>query len=47
MTAAAESTGIDIRLGHPQQTYRITGRLVAQDTENLCPAPLSMFAART
>ena len=32
VTAGAESTGIDIRLGHPQQTYRITGRLIAQDT---------------
>ena len=28
----AESTGIDIRLEAPQQTYRITGRLVAQDS---------------
>jgi len=28
----AESTGIDIRLGEPQQTYRITGRLLAQDS---------------
>ena len=32
VTSGAESTGIDIRLGHPQQTYRITGRLMAQDT---------------
>jgi len=32
VTSGAESTGIDIRLGHPQLTYRITGRLVAQDT---------------
>lgn len=32
VTAASESTGIDIRLGHPQQTYSITGHLVAQDT---------------
>lgn len=32
VTAGNESTGIDIRLGHPQQTYMIIGRLVAQDT---------------
>jgi hypothetical protein len=32
VTAGAESTGIDIRLGHPQLTYVITGRLMAQDT---------------
>ncbi|HEX3230006.1 MAG TPA: carboxypeptidase-like regulatory domain-containing protein [Pyrinomonadaceae bacterium] len=32
LTAGVELTGIDIHLGHLQQTYRITGRLVAQDT---------------
>jgi carboxypeptidase family protein len=32
VAAGNESTGIDIRLGPPQQTYTITGRLVAQDT---------------
>lgn len=32
VTAGSESTAIDIRLGPPQQTYTITGRLVAQDT---------------
>ena len=32
VTPGSESTGIDIRLGQRQQAYRITGRLVAQDT---------------
>ena len=32
IAAGSEATGIDIRLGHPQQTYSITGRLLAQDT---------------
>jgi len=32
VTAGGESTGIDMRLGHTQLTYMITGRLVAQDT---------------
>ncbi|HWP56051.1 MAG TPA: carboxypeptidase regulatory-like domain-containing protein, partial [Pyrinomonadaceae bacterium] len=32
VTPGAESTGIDIRLGRRQQTYRITGRLLAQDS---------------
>src|SRR6476620_10004487 len=32
VTAGSESTGIDIRRAHPQQTYSITGRLVEQDT---------------
>lgn len=32
VTAGAESTGIDIRLGHPQQIYVITGRLMDQAT---------------
>ena len=31
VTAGSDTTGIDIRLAHPQQTYTITGRLVAQD----------------
>jgi hypothetical protein len=40
----AESTGIDIRLEAPQQTYRITGRLVAQDSGKPSPARRSIFA---
>jgi protocatechuate 3,4-dioxygenase beta subunit len=32
VSAGAESTGIDIRVGQTQETYRITGRLMAQDT---------------
>lgn len=37
VTAGSESTGIDIRLSHPQQTYTITGHLVAQDTGKPVP----------
>lgn len=32
VTAGGESTGIDIRLGHSQLTYDITGRVMGQDT---------------
>jgi 5-hydroxyisourate hydrolase-like protein (transthyretin family) len=32
VTAGVESSGIDIRLGHPQQFFSITGRLIDQDT---------------
>jgi hypothetical protein len=37
VTAGSESTGIDIRLGHPQQTYLIKGLLIAQDTGKPVP----------
>jgi 5-hydroxyisourate hydrolase-like protein (transthyretin family) len=32
VTAGVESSGIDIRLGHPQQFFSITGRLIDHDT---------------
>ncbi len=32
VTAGVESSGIDIRLGHAQLTYTITGRVMGQDT---------------
>jgi hypothetical protein len=34
VTAGTVSSGIDIRLGHPQLTFVITGRLMDQDTGN-------------
>src|SRR5207244_5215945 len=32
VTAGGESTGVDIRLGHTQLTYVITGRVIGQDS---------------